>query len=300
MSNKYFKFAALSVVLFALLVVVSSYKGGFLMESAADAINANLHVDKNGKYDLAGEEVPMNNFDAVERLDREIVGNTYLHGSTILNLKLAARYFPYFEKTLAENNVPDDMKYLAVIESNLRNVISPAGAKGLWQFMEATGKAYDLEINKEVDERYHVEKSTLAFCRHIKDLKNALGSWTLASAAYNAGQGRINTEQKNQRANNFYELSLVDETSRYPFRIIALKEIMKDPKKYGFSLDEDNLYAPINNYSIVEVNGKVDNWGDFAIKYGTNYRMLKVYNPWIINHFLTNPTGKTYQVKIPK
>ncbi|MBK8723043.1 MAG: lytic transglycosylase domain-containing protein [Saprospiraceae bacterium] len=300
MNNKYFKFAALSVVLFALLVVVSSYKGGILMESAADAINANLHVDKNGKYDLAGEEVPMNNFDAVERLDREIVGNTYLHGSTILNLKLAARYFPYFEKTLAENNVPDDMKYLAVIESNLRNVISPAGAKGLWQFMEATGKAYDLEINKEVDERYHVEKSTLAFCRHIKDLKNALGSWTLASAAYNAGQGRINTEQKNQRANNFYELSLVDETSRYPFRIIALKEIMKDPKKYGFSLDEDNLYAPINNYSIVEVNGKVDNWGDFAIKYGTNYRMLKVYNPWIINHFLTNPTGKTYQVKIPK
>ena len=300
MNNKYFKFAALSVVLFALLVVVSSYKGGILMESAADAINANLHVDKNGKYDLAGEEVPMNNFDAVERLDREIVGNTYLHGSTILNLKLAARYFPYFEKTLAENNVPDDMKYLAVIESNLRNVISPAGAKGLWQFMEATGKAYDLEINKEVDERYHVEKSTLAFCRHIKDLKNALGSWTLASAAYNAGQGRINTEQKNQRANNFYELSLVDETSRYPFRIIALKEIMKDPKKYGFSLDEDNLYAPINNYSIVEVNGKVDNWGDFAIKYGTNYRMLKVYNPWIINHFLTNPAGKTYQVKIPK
>jgi hypothetical protein len=300
MNNKYFKFAALSVVLFALLVVVSSYKGGILMESAADAINANLHVDKNGKYDLAGEEVPMNNFDAVERLDREIVGNTYLHGSTILNLKLAARYFPYFEKTLAENNVPDDMKYLAVIESNLRNVISPAGAKGLWQFMEATGKAYDLEINKEVDERYHVEKSTLAFCRHIKDLKNALGSWTLASAAYNAGQGRINTEQKSQRANNFYELSLVDETSRYPFRIIALKEIMKDPKKYGFSLDEDNLYAPINNYSIVEVNGKVDNWGDFAIKYGTNYRMLKVYNPWIINHFLTNPTGKTYQVKIPK
>lgn len=300
MNNKYFKFAALSVVLFALLVVVSSYKGGILMESAADAINANLHVDKNGKYDLAGEEVPMNNFDAVERLDREIVGNTYLHGSTILNLKLAARYFPYFEKTLAENNVPDDMKYLAVIESNLRNVISPAGAKGLWQFMEATGKAYDLEINKEVDERYHVEKSTLAFCRHIKDLKNALGSWTLASAAYNAGQGRINMEQKNQRANNFYELSLVDETSRYPFRIIALKEIMKDPKKYGFSLDEDNLYAPINNYSIVEVNGKVDNWGDFAIKYGTNYRMLKVYNPWIINYFLTNPTGKTYQVKIPK
>lgn len=300
MNNKYFKFAGLSIVLFALLVVVSSYKGGILTELAEDNINANRHVDKSGKYDLAGEPVPMDNFDAVERLDREIVGNTYLHGSTILNLKLAARYFPYFEKTLAENNVPDDMKYLAVIESNLRNVISPAGAKGLWQFMEATGKAYDLEINKEVDERYHVEKSTLAFCRHIKDLKNALGSWTLASAAYNAGQGRISTEQKNQRANNFYELSLVDETSRYPFRIIALKEIMKDPKKYGFSLDDNNLYSPIDNYSIVEVNGKVENWGDFAIKYGTNYRMLKVYNPWIISYTLTNPTNKTYQVKIPK
>lgn len=300
MNNKYFKFAGLSIVLFALLVVVSSYKGGILTESSEDVVNANRHVDKSGKYDLAGEPVPMDNFDAVERLDREIVGNTYLHGSTILNLKLAARYFPYFEKTLAENNVPDDMKYLAVIESNLRNVISPAGAKGLWQFMEATGKAYDLEINKEVDERYHVEKSTLAFCRHIKDLKNALGSWTLASAAYNAGQGRISTEQKNQRANNFYELSLVDETSRYPFRIIALKEIMKDPKKYGFSLDDNNLYSPIDNYSIVEVNGKVENWGDFAIKYGTNYRMLKVYNPWIISYTLTNPTNKTYQVKIPK
>lgn len=300
MNNKYFKFAGLSIVLFALLVVVSSYKGGILTELAEDNINANRHVDKSGKYDLAGEAVPMDNFDAVERLDREIVGNTYLHGSTILNLKLAARYFPYFEKTLAENNVPDDMKYLAVIESNLRNVISPAGAKGLWQFMEATGKAYDLEINKEVDERYHVEKSTLAFCRHIKDLKNALGSWTLASAAYNAGQGRISTEQKNQRANNFYELSLVDETSRYPFRIIALKEIMKDPKKYGFSLDDNNLYSPIDNYSIVEVNGKVENWGDFAIKYGTNYRMLKVYNPWIISYTLTNPTNKIYQVKIPK
>jgi len=300
MNNKYFKFAGLSIVLFALLVVVSSYKGGILTESSEDVVNANRHVDKSGKYDLAGEAVPMDNFDAVERLDREIVGNTYLHGSTILNLKLAARYFPYFEKTLAENNVPDDMKYLAVIESNLRNVISPAGAKGLWQFMEATGKAYDLEINKEVDERYHVEKSTLAFCRHIKDLKNALGSWTLASAAYNAGQGRISTEQKNQRANNFYELSLVDETSRYPFRIIALKEIMKDPKKYGFSLEDTNLYSPIDNYSIVEVNGKVENWGDFAIKYGTNYRMLKVYNPWIISYTLTNPTNKTYQVKIPK
>ena len=299
MKNSMLRIFAITTVSFALLVILSSYNDGMSSKSSEYDVNGARHVDRSRKYDLAGEQVPMDNFDAVERLDREIVGNSYLHGSTILNLKLAARYFPYFEKTLAANNIPDDMKYLAVIESNLRNVISPAGAKGLWQFMEATGKAYDLEINKEVDERYHLEKSTLAFCRHMTDLKKSLGSWTLASCAYNAGQGRINSELKNQRANNFYEMSLVDETSRYPFRIMALKEIMKDPKKYGFSLDSDKLYPPMDNYKLVEVNSKVENWGDFAIKNGTNYRMLKVYNPWIISTTLTNATGKTYQVKIP-
>ncbi len=296
--NKFIPYYTAVVGLILTVFLISSYNA---KDDKTDSTSIKMRsVDLKGDYDLAGEKLPMNNFDAVERLDRELVGNTYLHGSTILNLKLSTRYFPYFEKKLAENNIPDDMKYLAVIESNLRNTTSPAGAKGLWQFMEATGRAYNLEINKDVDERYHLEKATQAFCDHIRDLKNKFGSWTLAAAAYNAGAGRISSEIGNQRATSFYDLHLTEETLRYPFRIMALKEIMKNPTKYGYEVDQSVSYPPLDNYSEVAVNGKVDNWGDFAQKYGISYRMLKVYNTWIINTSLANASGKTYTVKIPK
>ncbi len=301
--TKHVSIYSASVALFLTAALFGSYRFGNLggAEARFDSFTQRVRsVDVNKSYDLAGEAVPMNNFDAVERLDRELVANSYLHGSTILNIKLAHRYFPMMEKMLAEYNIPDDMKYLAVIESNLRNVTSPAGAKGIWQFMEATARQYGMEVGTEVDERYHLEKSTRAFCRFIKDCKQKFGSWTLAAAAYNGGPARISSELGNQRAANFYELNLTEETMRYPFRIVAMKEILKNPAYYGYFVKEEGFYNPLDDCTEQTVTGKIDSWGDFAKQNGTDFRRLKVYNPWLVAASLTNKTGKTYVVKIPR
>ncbi|MEM7102026.1 MAG: lytic transglycosylase domain-containing protein [Bacteroidota bacterium] len=249
---------------------------------------------------LGDEELPMDNFDAKERLEREFLVNSYWHSSTLLYLKNANRYFPVIEPILAEQGVPDDFKYLAVAESALRNVKSPAGARGIWQFMSASGKSYGLVINDEVDERYHLEKATVAACKYLKDAKAELGSWTMAAASYNMGVPRLKSNMQEQKETNYYHLNLNPETSRYVFRVMAIKEIMTRPRDFGFYLAEDELYAPLDNYSIVTVDGPVKSWGDFAQQYGTNYRMLKVYNPWLRKSSLTNREGRTYQVKIPR
>ena len=255
-------------------------------------------VDVNKAYSFAGEKVPMDNFDAVERLDRELLVNSYWHSSTVLNIKSASRYFPIIEPILAKNGVPDDLKYLAVIESNLRNVTSPAGAKGIWQIMKPTGLQYGLEINGEVDERYHIEKSTEAACKLLKDYHDEFGDWTLAAAAYNMGITRMRKTLAEQKAATYYDINLNAETSRYIFRILAVKEILTAPEAFGFFIEEDELYAPLE-YTTEEVVESVPSWGEWAQEHGISYRMLKVYNPWLVDGKLTCSGKKVYQVKLP-
>lgn len=257
-------------------------------------------VNLDRDFDFAGEPVPTSNFDVRERLDRELLHNTYWQSNTMMNLKATFRYFPLIEKTLKENEVPDDFKYLAVAESSLRNAVSSAGARGIWQFMPNTAKGYGLELNDEVDERYHIEKATEAFCRYIKDYKRRFGSWTTAAGSYNMGGTKMAKEIEMQRSKNYYDLNLNSETSRYVFRVIAFKTILEDPRSFGFQLEKNEGYAPLDNFKEVEVKGPVPNWGDFAQEHGTTYRMLKVFNPWLIAYKLTNKEQKTYIVKIPK
>ena len=256
-----------------------------------------VSLDKD--YSFAGELLPKSNFDAVERLDRELLVNSYWHSSTVLNIKNSRRYFPIIEPILAEEGVPDDFKYVAVIESNLRNVTSPAGAKGLWQFMKASAGAYGLVMNSEVDERYHVEKSTRAACKLIKRYHQRFGNWTDAAAAYNIGETRFARERERQKMSSYYDMNFGAETGRYVFRILAVKEILTRPQDFGFYLEDADYYAPMTNYQLVEVDKSIPNLGDFAQERGISYRMLKVYNPWLTASSLSVPPGRTYQVKLP-
>ncbi len=256
-------------------------------------------VDLDKTFTFCGEELPTENFDVRERLDRELTVNTYWHSSTILSIKSTMRYFPIMDRILEEEGVPADLKYIAVAESALRNAVSPVGAKGIWQFMKGTGQEYGLEINDEVDERYHLEKSTRAAARYLRSLRNRYGDWYLAAAAYNMGGGNLNRNMRNQRAETYFELNLNQETSRYVFRLVAIKEILENPRAFGFYLEREDYYPVLDDYRVVEVDGSVDNWGDFAAEHGTTYRLLKVYNPWLIDHELTNRSGKVYEVRVP-
>lgn len=299
----------------AFTIIVAAFLTLTLFSSSADEPNAkqtskiadistlpqkikSIPIDK--VFSFAGEEVPLHNFDVYERLDRELLRNAYYHSNTIVSLKRSKRYFPVIEKILTENEIPEDFKYLAVAESDLSNAVSPSGAKGVWQFLSATGKEYGLETNNEVDERFHLEKSTEAACKYLKRLKKRFGSWTMAAAAYNMGETKLAKEKDIQRTDNYFNLNLNRETSGYVFRILALKEIMSNPEDYGFLVDENEKYAPIDNYETIETNGAVANWGDFANEHGTTYRMLKVYNPWLVSSSLTNKNKKTYEIRIPK
>ena len=251
------------------------------------------------ELNFAGEKINLENFDVFERFERELLVNTYLHSTTLLNLKAAGRHFPLIEKILTEQGIPDDFKYLAVAESNLRNATSPVGAKGVWQIMKSIGQYYGLEINSEVDERYHLEKSTLVACKYLKESKRRHGSWTEAAAAYNAGDTRIRNELENQRGESYFDLNLVEETSRYVFRILAMKEIMSNPYAYGFQIKPEEQYRPLDNFKLIEVKTALPNLADFARQHGTSYRILKVYNPWLLTSKLTNTEKKTYYIKVP-
>ncbi len=248
---------------------------------------------------LAGEYIPVDNPDARERLDRELMVNTYWQSATLQHIKLANRYFPTFERILAEEGVPDDMKYVAVIESGLRNVVSPSGARGLWQFMSATAKGYGLIVNTEVDERYHLEKSTRAAAKYLKKLHNQFGSWTMAAAAYNMGETRLRGLTRKQGSNNYYDIEMNKESARYVSRVVAVKSIMKNPSNYGFYLNAGDLYAPHDNCKIVEVKTAVADWAKWAKDQNISYRTLKYYNPWLREGKLTNTAKRTYNVKVP-
>ncbi|MBL7775471.1 MAG: transglycosylase SLT domain-containing protein [Saprospiraceae bacterium] len=257
-----------------------------------------VNLDKD--FEFCGEKLPMDNFDVLQRLDAELLRNVYYHSATILALKRANAIFPIIEPILKAEGVPADLKYLAVAESNLSNAVSPAGASGIWQFMKGAAGEFGLEVNGEVDERYHLEKATRAACTYLRRQKERLGSWMLAAAAYNGGPGRIGDEMAKQRANSFFDLNLAaDETMRYPFRIIAIKEVMEHPEAYEYSVKKEHLYPPITKFKSVTVSGAVASWADFAAEHGVSYRMLKVYNPWLVDGKLTNKAGKTYDVRLP-
>lgn len=273
-------------------------KGDSLPEKVVQDYNVYaLPLPEDIKF--AGESVPLQDPDVRRRLDRELLVNTYWQSNGLLLLKRAHAYFPIIEPILDKYGVPDDFKYLAVIESGLQPVVSPAGARGFWQFTKDTGRRYGLEINANIDERYNIEKATRAAAQFLNDAKDSFGSWTLAAAAYNAGRTGIKRQLKRQDADNYYNLFLTTETNRYIFRILALKEIMKHPQKYGFNFKTDDLYHTIPTHE-VEVDTPITNLADFAKSHGINYKILKLHNRWLRQDHLNDQSRKLYHIKIPR
>lgn len=255
-----------------------------------------LNVPKS--LNFAGEKLPLNEPDIYERMDRELLVNTYWQSNGILLIKRSKKYFPIIEPILKENGVPGDFKYLAVAESGLQDIVSPAGATGFWQIMKDTGKEYGLEINSNVDERYHIEKSTKVACEYLKKAKDEFGSWTLAAASYNAGMNGIRRQMERQKESSYYDMILNDETERYVFRIVAIKEILSNPEKYSFNIDDRHYYKSINT-KIVKVDTAIADIPDFAKSYGLTYKQFKIHNPWLRDNYLINKSGKLYEIKLP-
>jgi hypothetical protein len=255
--------------------------------------------DIPSELDFAGEKVPLEIGDVLERLEREIYVNAYWESNMILLLKRSAKYLPEIERMLKENGIPDDFKYLAIAESALMNVGSPAGARGFWQILETTGKEYELEISKDVDERYHLEKSTAAAAKYFKKAHNKFGDWTAVAASYNMGQTGFAKRQEEQLHRNYYEMYLNDETSRYLFRILAFKVIFENPGSFGYYLKESDLYQnpPLRT---VEVDEDIKDLPKWAKLQGSSYKNLKLYNPWLRDQDLNVKKGKVYEIKLPE
>jgi membrane-bound lytic murein transglycosylase D len=248
--------------------------------------------------DFAGESTPLQISDVRERLDRELLINANLDATTLLIIKRANRSFPIIEPILKKYGVPDDFKYLAVIESGLVNAVSPAGARGVWQFMPLTAKEKGMEVNNMVDERYHLEKSTEAACKYLLEAKAKFGNWTLAAASYNGGMTGVTKQIEMQQVDTYYDLLLNDETSRYVFRILALKEIMKNPVKFGFTVDVSEMYVNLPS-KIITIDTSIPDLASFAKAQGINYKILKIHNPWLRDKKLLNQNKKTYEIVIP-
>lgn len=255
-------------------------------------------IDIPEDLNFAGELVPQDDPEIMERIDREFLVNTYWQSNAVLLIKRANKFFPIIEPILARHGIPEDFKYLAVAESGLQNVVSPAGASGFWQIMKDTGKEYGLEINDNVDERYHLQKSTEVACKYLRRYKDHYGSWTLAAAVYNAGTGSITKFMNIQKAESYYDLLLGDETGRYVFRLLAIKEILTHPERYGFEIDKTDMYTAVPTFT-VEIDTPVTNFADFAEEYEINYKILKRHNPWLREPHLNNLSGKEYTIEIP-
>jgi len=248
---------------------------------------------------FAGERVPIDFFDVSESLDQELLINVYWQSHTMLLIKRANRYFPQIKSILAKNRVPEDMVYIPVAESDLTHAVSPSQAVGFWQFLSAVAREYGLEVNHEVDERYHIGKSTQAACMFLKESYQRYGSWTMAAASYNMGRRGLDEQISRQKIDNYYDLLLSEETGRYIYRLLALKLIISDPEKYGFHVEPEDLYAQIPVYEVT-IDGPVDDFADFASKYDINYKILKLFNPWLRDNKLVNAGGKTYYIEIPR
>ncbi len=249
--------------------------------------------------EFAGESVPLNQWEVREALDKELLVNTYWQSHTILLLKRSARYFPVIEPILKKNGIPEDFKYLPVIESDLSNLISPAQAVGFWQFLKTTGTAYGLEINEEVDMRYQVEASTEAACAYLRAAYQRFGSWSLAAASYNCGIAGLAKQIGRQSENNYYKLLLNDETARYVFRMLAMKLIIENPEGYGFKVPTEERYPKLQ-YNEIKIDTAVADLVQFAKSKGFTYKTLKLYNPWLRDVKLSNKQLKQYTIHIPQ
>jgi membrane-bound lytic murein transglycosylase D len=250
-------------------------------------------------YTLFGERMPLEQWDVRERLDREILVNTYMQGSTAYIIKQMGRWLPMIEARLRANNIPDDFKYLCIAESALQNQTSRVGAVGFWQFMPATAPIYGLHIDGEVDERYNPEKSTDAACKYLKEAYNKFGNWTSAAASYNCGMGGMNGALTNQGETSFYNVLLPEETMRYVFRIAALKYILDNQKMFGYNLNDEMIYHPLELRSETISSG-IGSLVSYAKSRGTNYKTIRMLNPWMRDKFLNNSKGRTYTILLPR
>lgn len=306
MEKKKIILTSVAATIFILLVFLSAY---FYIKSEQNARQIPIIITENEKriysppipdtMNFCGERVPLEDFDVRERIDREFLVNTYWHSAMLLYIKRANRWFPLIEKILQKNGIPDDFKYMAVAESGLTNTVSPEGATGFWQLMEPAAKKYGLEINKEVDERYNVAKSTQAACDYLKEAHAMFGTWTLTAASYNNGTNGIENQIGRQQTKNYYNMYLTEETYRFVARIVTIKEIFKNPHKYGFYFSQKDIYPRFDTYA-VKVNYAVKDFAQFAKNYGINYKILKIFNPWLRDNFLKNKSRKTYVLEIPK
>ena len=286
--------------IFAILFSAKSHKTEKVNIPSKVSVNhtpSSSDVYVPNSIELAGETTPIQRNDVKESLKKELIVNTYLHSHTIQILKIAPRVFSIIEPILKAHGVPDDFKYLAVIESKLDlKAISPAGAVGAWQIMKATGKELGLEVTNDIDERYNIERSTEAAAEYLQKAYKKFGTWTLAAAAYNGGSAMIAKQMKIQKEENYYDLLLGEETERYVFRILAMKQIMNSPEKYNFNVKK---IFPTEPTQKVEVKGSIKSWAEFAQSQGITYKTLKRFNPWLRKTDLNNSRKKTYQISIP-
>lgn len=256
-----------------------------------------VNIPQNPSF--ANETVPIDRFYVKEALEREITVNAYFHSASILIIKKANRWFPVIEPILKKYNIPDDFKYLAVAESALENVVSPAGASGFWQLMKTTAKEYNLEVNEDIDQRYDIELATEAACKYLQKSYEKYGNWTMVAASYNAGMGRIDTELQRQKHKNYYDMSFGVETGRYIYRIIALKAMLQNPTDYGFIIRDEDKYNTFQLKSII-IDSAISDIPAFAKKHNLTYKEFKIYNPWIRQVYLANASGKKYRIQLPQ
>lgn len=281
-----------------LLLTSCGRNGNAQLPASRPPIQGIGSIEMPSTLDFAGENIPLNLYYVSEALERELLVNVYWHSSTLLLLKRANRWLPVIEPILKRNGIPDDFKYLAMIESNLSNSRSPAGAAGFWQFLEGTAKEYQLEVTEQIDERYHLEKATEAACRYFRKAYAKYNSWALVAAAYNAGTKRIDDFLLRQQTDSYFDLLMAEETERYLYRILAMKLIHGKPTAYGFYPDTNRLYEPLSFKEVV-VNESIPSLIDFARLHGVSYKLLRMFNPWLRTHELTVKPGKTYILKIP-
>jgi len=302
MSRKYHLLITLTAVaLTAIITLNFRTKSNLCDEEYQRAFQENYRIFSPvipDSMDFCGERVPLEIYHVYERMDRELLVNVYWQSNIMLLIKRANRFFPIIEPILAAQGVPDDMKYLALAESGFTHAVSPAGATGYWQFLRATGQQQGLEINNDIDERYHLEKATVAAARYLKSHYNRFGSWTLAAAAYNTGNGNLTRHIQNQQTRDYYSLHMPEETMRYVFRILALKTILEDPISYGIILREKDLYPQVPVKTVV-VDTAITSLFDFARQQGTTFQQLRALNPWLRSDNLPNRNKKRYEISIP-
>lgn len=288
-----------AILVSAIVLLLSNNSVQKSEENRPQTMAMTASIDVPDAMTFAGEKITFDRYDRRERMDRELNSFTYFHSTTLLLIKRANRLFPVIEPILKQQGLPDDLKYLAVIESSLDpRAVSPARAAGLWQFMDSTAKMNGLEVTPEVDERYHVQKSTEAACRYLKNSYTRYGSWSAAALSYNGGQARITNELRNQSAGDALDLWLVEETSRYYYRMLAVKLVFENPQQYGFIIQSDQLYKPMD-FKTVTVSSEIADLAAFARQNNVTYAQLKDFNSWLRDRKLTNKQGKTYTLLIP-